>query len=88
MRAHPWVLSTDIHIRQGQSELTDVAWDEAARQLHLRATRSGNVLLRVPKGFRLANPAGLWIAKDGNDSSLVVRVPVSEGERVIGFERI
>ena len=87
-RTHPWVLSTDIHIRQGQSELTDVAWDETTRQLRLRATRSGNVLLRVPKGFRLADPSGLWIAKDGNDSSLVVRLAVSEGERIIGFERL
>ena len=28
----------------------------------------GNVLLRVPKEFRLADPSGLWIAKDGNDA--------------------
>ena len=84
-RAHPWVLSTDIHIRQGQAELKDVIWNETTGTLHLHTTRSGNVLLRAPKGYRLANPAGLWIAKDGNDDSLIVRVPVVEGERAIAF---
>ena len=84
-RAHPWVLSTDIHIRQGQAELTTVAWDEAMRSLRLRATRSGNVFLRVPKEFRVAEPTGLWIGKDGNDASLIVRVPVTTKERVVRF---
>ncbi|WP_414662453.1 alpha-amylase family protein [Horticoccus sp. 23ND18S-11] len=87
-RTHPWVLSTDIHIRQGQAELTEVAWDEASLQLRLKSSRRGNVLLRVPKEFRLADPSGLWIAKDGNDASLIVRVPVNDGERRIGFVRM
>ena len=85
VRAHPWVLSTDIHIRQGQAELTTVAWDAKAGELRLRATRRGNVFLRVPRDFRLADPAGLWIAKDGNDASLIVRVPVTAGERTLRF---
>ena len=73
-RAHPWILSTDIHIRQGQAELSGVAWDEPALELRFTTARAGNVFLRVPKEFRLADPAGLWIAKDGNDASLIVRV--------------
>ena len=87
-RAHPWVLSTDIHIRQGQAELSDVAWDDNALELKLTAARAGNIFLRVPKEFRLAEPAGLWIAKDGNDSSLLVRVAASPGERHIRFVRM
>ncbi len=88
VRAHPWVLSTDIHIRQGQAELTTVTWDEATLSLRLCATRSGNVFLRVPKEFRVAEPAGLWIAKDGNDASLIVRVAAEAGERRIRFARM
>lgn len=88
VRAHPWVLSTDIHIRQGQAELTTVAWDKSTLSLRLRATRGGNVFLRVPKEFRVADPAGLWIAKDGNDATLIVRVPLSTEERVVRFVRL
>lgn len=74
------MLSTDIHIRQGQAELTTVAWDAA--------TRGGNVFLRVPKEFRVAEPAGLWIAKDGNDATLIVRVPLGTEARVVRFARL
>lgn len=87
-RAHPWVLSTDIHIRQGQAELSGVTWDESRLELRFSATRAGNVFLRVPKEFRLAEPAGLWVAKDGNDSSLLVRVAVEAGERSVRFVRM
>ncbi len=85
MRAHPWVLSTDIRIRPGQAELTTVAWDEATRSLRLRPTRDGKVFLRAPKEFRVTEPADLWIAKDGNDASLSVRVPLGPEERVVRF---
>ncbi len=87
-RAPPWILSTDIHIRQGQAELSHVAWDEANLELRFTTARRGNVFLRVPKEFRLAVPAGLWIAKDGNDSSLVVRVAADPGERRIRFAKM
>lgn len=87
-RAHPWILSTDIHIRQGQAELSGVAWDEPALELRFTTARAGNVFLRVPKEFRLADPAGLWIAKDGNDASLIVRVAAEPGERRVRFARM
>ena len=85
VRAHPWVLSTDIHIRPDQAELTKIAWDEAVRSLRLRPTRDGKVFLRVPKEFRVTEPADLWIAKDGNDASLSVRVVLGPEERVVRF---
>jgi hypothetical protein len=88
VRTHPWILSTDIHIRQGQAELSGVAWNEDGLELRFSATRAGNVYLRVPKEFRLADPAGLWIAKDGNDASLLVRVPAEAGERSVKFVRM
>jgi hypothetical protein len=78
-RSHPWLLSTDMHVRQGQDEIESCRWDDTARTLTIRARRPaglrGNVFLSVPKGVALAEPLGLWIARDANDSTLVVRCP-------------
>ncbi len=77
-RPYPWLLSTDMHVRQGQAEVESCRWDEAARTLTIRARRPaghrGNVYLTVPKGLPLAQPTGLWVARDANDATLVVRV--------------
>ena len=87
-RGHPWVASTDMHIRQGQAEIEACRWDEAKMELTVEARRPaqqrGNVFVHVPKGLALKNPAGLWIGKDGNDNSLVVRVAMDfpRGETV------
>jgi hypothetical protein len=76
-REHPWVLSTDMHVRQGQAEIEACRWDAARHELVIRARRPagnrGNVYLTVPKGMAVAEPAGLWIAKDAGDGTLVVR---------------
>lgn len=73
----PWPMSTDMHVRQGQAEIADCRWDAATKTLTLRATRpvgnSGNVYIRVPKDLAVANPSGLWLAKDTSDESLLVR---------------
>jgi len=78
-RPHPWVVSTDMHIRQGQAEIETCAWDESKRTLTIRATRpvgeTGNVFIRVPPGLEVAKPKGFWIAKDGKDNHLIVRCP-------------
>ncbi|HZT28723.1 MAG TPA: hypothetical protein VFA33_02480 [Bryobacteraceae bacterium] len=82
-RPHPWLLSTDLHVRQGQAEILDCRWDEASGTLTIRAVRpageQGSVFVRAPAGWALAEPKGLWIAKDGRDGSLVVRSAVSFG---------
>jgi len=66
-----------MHVRQGQAEIADCRWDAATKTLTLRATRpvgnSGNVYIRVPKDLAVANPSGLWLAKDTSDESLLVR---------------
>ena len=76
-RAHPWLLSTDMHVRQGQAEVELCRWDEAEHTLTVRARRpaglKGNIFLTVPQGLAVAEPAGLWIARDANDGTLVVR---------------
>lgn len=77
-RDHPWLLSTDLHLRQGQAEIEDCRWDGAAKELTIRVQRPkgerGNVYVTVPPGLALAEAEGLWLAKDGRDGSLVVRV--------------
>ncbi len=79
-RPHPWIASTDMHLRQGQAEIESCRWDAAAKVLTIRAQRPagnrGNVFVTVPKDMAVANPAGLWIAKDANDSTLLIRVPL------------
>jgi alpha-galactosidase len=83
-RGHPWIISTDMHVRQGQAEIQDCRWDPGAMALTFRASRpageSGNVFVHVPAGLCIVNPEGLWIAKDANDSSLIVRVALQFGE--------
>jgi len=94
-REYPWLLSTDMHIRQGQAEILDCKWDEANMMLTIRAQRpaghEGSIYAHAPKGWALAEPKGLWLARDGRDNSLVVRKPLTfEGEPVevqMHFER-
>jgi hypothetical protein len=95
-REHPWIISTDMHVRQGQAEIEDCRWDPEAMALTLRAMRpageKGNVFVHVPVGLCVANPEGLWIAKDANDNTLIVRVALEFAggpvERTIRFVRL
>ncbi|HWB98330.1 MAG TPA: hypothetical protein VG672_16570, partial [Bryobacteraceae bacterium] len=77
---HPFVLSTDLHIRQGETEIQDVRWDAGRMELAIHATRPagyrGNVYVRVPQGLALKDPTGLWIAKDAGEGALIVRCPL------------
>jgi hypothetical protein len=74
---HPWLISTDMHLRQGQAEIEDCRWDEANSTLTIRAVRpsgeQGSIFVRAPAGWAVAAPKDLWIAKDGRDDSLLVR---------------
>ena len=84
-RTHPWLLSTDLHTRQGQVEIDDCQWDPGAATLTVRATRPkgerGSIFLLAPKGQCVSDPRELWIAKDGDDESLIIRKAASfDGE--------
>ncbi|MCE5306737.1 MAG: hypothetical protein LLG20_03760 [Acidobacteriales bacterium] len=76
-RAHPWVASTDMHVRQGQAEIVNARWNQDASALTIEATRPagyrGNVFVRAPKGLAMKNPKGFYVAKDANDASLIIR---------------
>ncbi|HWQ53708.1 MAG TPA: hypothetical protein VN442_08485 [Bryobacteraceae bacterium] len=76
-RRHPWLLSTDMHVRQGQAEIESCRWDDTAKVLTIRARRPagnrGSVYVTVPKDMPLSDPKGLWIAKDADSGRLIVR---------------
>jgi alpha-galactosidase len=80
-RGHPWLVSTDMHVRQGQAEITDCRWDASSAMLTIRTQRPagehGSVFVRAPAGWALADPRGLWVAKDGRDGSLLARKAVA-----------
>jgi hypothetical protein len=91
-REHPWLLSTDMHIRQGQVDIQNVRWDRAASRLSIRATRpqgyESNAYLRVPPGLALKQPAGRWIAKDANEGCLIVRIAMSFARGTVSEESV
>ncbi len=78
VKEHPWILSTDMHVRQGEAELLNVEWDEEKLALKLTATRpgseTGNVYIVAPWNWKPRNfNKGLWVAKSGIDESLIIR---------------
>lgn len=75
-RDHPWLLSTDLHVRQGQAEISNVRWEGNALTIEAQrpAGTKGSVFVHAPKGYSLADPKGLFLAKDGVDGSLIIRV--------------
>lgn len=94
-RPHPWLMSTDMHVRQGQAEIEDCQWDAAAMTLKFRARRPAgersSVFVLAPRGLEVTNPGGLSLAKDGRsgNGSLIIRAALdfSGGpeERTIRF---
>jgi hypothetical protein len=80
---HPWLLSTDMHVRQGQVEVEDLRWDR--RRLTLRGVcrrpqgTAGSLFFVAPPGFKPVNYDGLWVAKDGRDQSLIVKKKLTFG---------
>ncbi len=74
----PILLGTDMHILMGEVEMAECDWCEETRTLSGRASRPsgecGNLFLHAPSTVALANPQGHWIAKDGGDESLIIRV--------------
>lgn len=80
-RPYPWVLSTDMHILQGYVELASVKWDKNSFTLKGIAMRpkgeKGNIFVIAPKGYKLKDYSGLWVAKDGNNGSLIIRKEIN-----------
>lgn len=94
VRSHPWVAGTDMHVRQGEAELDTVQWDTGAGELRITARRPagsrGNVFVRAPAGWAVKDPKDLWLARDGADNSLTIRIafefpPSGQVSRTISF---
>ena len=79
-----------MHVLQGNFELADVAWDAETMTLSGTASRpggeSGSLFVAVPEGLHVVNPHGLWIGKDDNDNTLVIRRAFAFGDEPEGWE--
>jgi len=62
---------------QGNFELGDVVWNAETMTLSGTASRpageTGSLFVCAPEGLCVTNPQGLWIAKDDNDKTLIIR---------------
>ena len=94
LRSHPWVAGTDMHVRQGEAELDSVQWDPAAAELRITARRpggsTGSVFVRAPATWAVKDPKNLWLARDGADNSMTIRVafqfpPAGVASRTVSF---
>jgi hypothetical protein len=76
------VIGTNLHVRQGQSEIASCTWSDSAHRLEIKyrayPQQEGAIFVQTPAGWSVENPKGLSIAKDGNDNSLIIGVPVRE----------
>ncbi|MBO4304058.1 MAG: hypothetical protein J6A21_05685 [Lentisphaeria bacterium] len=78
VREHPWILSTDFHVRQGDAELQEVVWDEKKLRLSGKCKRAsgeeGNIFLISPDSFMEKNHnRGLMVSKTAIDGSLIIK---------------
>lgn len=77
---HPEVMGTDMHLLMGEFELLDMSWNEKTQTLAGLAWRprgeKGHLFVHAPSGLAVRNPRGLWIAKDGRNEHLVIKVPL------------
>ena len=77
----PVLLGTDMHLLMGEVEVERCDWDEQSQTLHLLANRPngehGSVFLHVPDGLRPEDQRGLWVAREGRDNSIIIRVAFS-----------
>jgi hypothetical protein len=89
-RAHPWLLSTDLHVQQGAVEVAELAWDKARMRLVGAVRRpvgeSGNVFFLVPRGMKLVNHEGIALMKEFLDMNVVARLPVRFEHEVERFD--
>ena len=77
-RNHPWLLSTDMTIRQGDAEIDSLEWDPARLCLKGRARRAageeGNLFFIAPDGFKVVDwNRGFRVMKSARDMSLIIK---------------
>ena len=75
---HPWLLSTDITVRQGDAEVFGLKWDEKELCLNVTAHRApgeeGNLFFIAPDKFKIVNDNyGFLVFKSAKDMSLIIK---------------
>ena len=78
IKDHPWILSTDIHVRQGDAELDQICWDERTRTLSGIAKRTpgeqGNIFIISDDSFVPEHANRGWmVAKSATDMSVIIK---------------
>ncbi|MBP5641397.1 MAG: hypothetical protein J6X55_18115 [Victivallales bacterium] len=76
-REHPWLLSCDMTIRQGESEVTELQWDEDTMTLSGKVTRAkgeeGNLFFLMKDGYAPVTNEGLVIVRYIRDWDMVIK---------------
>ena len=90
-KAHPWLLSTDITVRQGDAEITALEWDEKALCLNVTAHRTpgeeGNLFFIAPDKFKIVNDNyGFLVFKSAKDMSLVIKKHIHFDTEDVAFK--
>ena len=79
-RPHPWLLSTDMHVEQGNAEIESLFYDEKNLTLQGVARRpageSGRLVFLMPRHLRLVNHEQANIMKEVIDMQAVVGWPI------------
>jgi hypothetical protein len=93
--AHPWVLSTDMHLTQGGVELQDVHYDNSTQQLSGVASRHpgdlGHVVIYAPAGYRVRSASGPYRSEHQSSGAEVIYLQIKFDQRSapwsISFEK-
>jgi len=77
---HPWLLSTDMHVEQGNAEIESLEWDETTKTLKGIVVRPageiGNLFFLVPRQLKLINHEKACLMKEVIDMQTVLRLPI------------
>lgn len=80
-RPYPWLLSTDMHIEQGNAEIKSLSYDEKTRTLQGAASRpageSGRLIFLMPRHLKLINHEHANTMKEVIDMQTVISWPVN-----------
>jgi hypothetical protein len=76
--AHPWVLSTDMHLTQGGVDLPEVNWDATGCQLTGKAARhagaEGRVVVYAPEGYHLSSASAPYLVEKQPSGAELIRL--------------
>ena len=89
VKGHPWLLSTDITVRQGDAEITNLEWNDKTLCLKGTAHRApgeqGNLFFIAPDKFKIVN-YGFLVFKSSRDMSLIIKKYIEFDKADVDFE--